>query len=304
MGDYFKIQWILLFLTLITFNAFGHDPIEVQSRTTALQMVLDQSSSTENSGFCNSLPAALRTPDEITSVLEQISQADPPSPEKVRNLIIQQTEPLAQGTQDIDLPSPIYLMTQELGVSFSNLEKPSWFSGGNEKNYRLPKTASFGNYFKDLFIKVTETAIPWNPTVLSRSDLFHGHLIYHSTLKDLIIVFHAKEYPRENPSLCSGCSMRKLFDLFSLHLSPQIKTQPATDSYLRRNFIISLRQRKLCGANTRIRGFAPLAQSQGDGSTLDSVKASDLGKLGEIMNINFFASEGAPLFFDILKSAE
>ena len=98
--------------------------------------------------------------------------------------------------------------------------------------------------------------------------------------------------------------MRKLFDLFSLHLSPQIKTQPATDSYLRRNFIISLRQRKLCGANTRIRGFAPLAQSQGDGSTLDSVKASDLGKLGEIMNINFFASEGAPLFFDILKSAE
>jgi|GEM_PF-1044795 hypothetical protein len=304
MGNYSKIQWTLLFLSLISFNAFGDDPVEVQTRTTALQMVLDQSSAMENSGFCTSLPAGVVTPDELTSVLEQISQVEPPPPEEVRNLIIQQTKPLIHGTQDIDLPSPIYLMTQELGVSFSNLEKPSWFSGGNDKNYRVPKNKGVGTYFEELFIKITESAIPWNPTVLSRSDLFHGHLIYHRKLKDLLIVFHAKEYPRENPSLGSGFSMRRLFDLFNLHLSAQVKTQPPTDSYLRRNFLISLRQRKLCGVNTRNRAFAPLAQNQGDGSTLDSVKASDLGKLGEIMNINFFASEGSPLFFDILKPVE
>ena len=304
MGKYSSSLCILLGTALISAQVFAQDPIEVQTRTNALRTILDQPNRIENAGFCKTMPAELRPPAELITVLEQINLAEPPAPDQVRSLIIKNTETPAHGTQEIDLHSPIYLMAQESGLRFSNLERPSWFSGGNDKNYRLPKSDSFGNYFKTLFSKITEAAIPWNPTVLSRSDLFHGHMIYHRGLKDLLIVFHAKEYPRENPSLCAGCSMRKLFDFFGLHLPAQIKTQPASDSYLRRNFVISLGQGKLCGANTRVRAFAALAQGQGDGSTLDAAKASDLGKAGEIMNINFFASEDVPIFFDILRATD
>ena len=278
-------------------------PMPLEDSNTPLLNALRQSSDMTSFGFCKELPTSIETPEELQSILTLLSPSNSVKPDILRARITALMSPLREGTQSIDQASRIYQEAKKRSLDFSKLEKPTWFAGGNEKNYRIPKNEPLETFLKRLFFLIPEQSLLWNPTQLSRADLFHAHLIYHRDLRDLILVFHAKEYPRDHPSLCSGCWMKKLFQTFALQLPRSIQSSPPTESYLRRNFLISLARKKLCGVNTQAPLFLKLAQDDGDGSTLDPLKLTDLDQEGLLMDIHFFAHEGAPLFIDLLRES-
>ncbi|EGX46178.1 hypothetical protein AOL_s00110g2 [Orbilia oligospora ATCC 24927] len=57
-------------------------------------------------------------------------------------------------------------------------------------------STTLGTYFKDIFQMIPS----WTngDTVLSRFDLFHGHLFANPSTGAVGVVFHSKEYPAEN----------------------------------------------------------------------------------------------------------
>ena len=290
-------------------SAYLNDPLELPPSsayllTRALSEALKQSSEPKSSGFCKELPSILKIPEELQLILKLIAQPGSPETSLIRSQILALTTPLLEGPLSLDLSSQIFQEAKKKNLTFSKLEKPSWFAGGDAQNYRIPKTQDLEAFFSNLFLLIPKYSEPWNPTQLSRADLFHAHLIAHQRLKDLILIFHAKEYPRDHPSLCPSCLMRGLFDTFALHLPTSIQSHPPSELYVRRNYLISLRQKKLCGLNTTQDPFLKLAQDDGDGSTLDPVKSSDLKESGQIMNLHFFPGEGVPLFIDTLKEGE
>lgn len=277
-------------------------PTSPENLRNPLVNALRQSTEMTASGFCKELPSSIKPPEEIQSILQLPLLPDPFKPDLMRSRITALLRPLTEGTQGIDQTSKIYQEALKRSLSFSQLEKPTWFAGGSHKNYRIPQDQSLDSFFRSLFLLIPEQSLSWNPTQLSRADLFHAHLVVHRELKDLLLIFHAKEYPRDHPSLCSGCLMQKLFQTFALELPRTIQSIPPTESYLRRNFLISLTRRRLCGVNTQTPLFLKLAQDDGDGSTLDPLKVTDLDQEGLILDLHFFANEGTPLFIDLLRT--
>ena len=84
----------------------------------------------------------------------------------------------------------------------------NWASGGAP--FRRFKDAALTDYMDDLFLTVAATAasLTGEPPgkILRRHDLFHGHWVFSDAAKDILIVFHAKEYPENLEQFKAGAA--------------------------------------------------------------------------------------------------
>lgn len=271
----------------------------------ALLKVIQQSSQFTPAGYClNSsqqgdlIPIPAGEFQIIGQALETSVEIDP---QWIRQQFKLKSRSSPSEIKGLDLLSRSNQKAIEHRISFSSLEKPTVFAGGEVKNYAIPSEVASSQFLSSLFKRVIASTESWNQTQLNRWDLFHAHMVYHSSLRDLFIVFHAKEYPYGNPSMCQSCSIFRLFQFLD-ELPPSfVQSIPPHPSYSRRNYIWSFRRNILCGVDTTQMPFSVLALDWGDSSTLDENKVSDLGSQGKIMNINNFEAEGVPLFYDFFS---
>ena len=79
----------------------------------------------------------------------------------------------------------------------SNSHKLSnWASGGVRANWSDYKYKTFHSDADTFFKALFEEARVLSNAKFSRTDLFHGHVMWHKT-DGLIVIFHAKEYPSD-----------------------------------------------------------------------------------------------------------
>ncbi len=167
-----------------------------------------------------------------------------------------------------------------------NIELPifikNWSSGNGQKPRRF--NDSITNYFQELFLSIHNN---FPDTKLNVLDLFHGHMIIdkRSNPNDILIVFHSKEYPLD---------LEKRKNESALKEYPNIETfQTGTNSYLKRNYIWSLRKNKIWRINTSEEtGFHNLIKSpiyEFYPELVSRANTAQENYLGEtIRDINFF----------------
>ncbi|MEN9578030.1 MAG: hypothetical protein RJA70_1039 [Pseudomonadota bacterium] len=162
----------------------------------------------------------------------------------------------------------------------------SWASGNAPPFYRSDSTTQL--WLSDLFTEVAHRA----GHVLNRADLFHCHLCYDGTDGDLVMIFHAKEYP-------SDIEFFKHTAAASLDNSVVAFTT-ATANFSNRNSIFSVRNNRIyvphfANATNPYRGLL------GDPVLKDNnplfLDATILGDC--IADINAFPVEGVAPFFKI-----
>ncbi|WP_213981400.1 hypothetical protein [Sphingomonas sp. dw_22] len=83
------------------------------------------------------------------------------------------------------------------------LRLSNWASQGATGEFRDYSYCTFQSEADQFFKGVFEEARVTASAVFSRTDLFHGHVLWHKT-DGLIVVFHAKEYPNDLETSKSG----------------------------------------------------------------------------------------------------
>lgn len=145
---------------------------------------------------------------------------------------------------DVDKLFEVFKDQSSVVKNTKSIEVPEfikkWSSGNGEKPRRFDEEIT--NYLEELF-KVINKSFP--DTELNLIDLFHGHIVMDESYynKDILIIFHSKEYP-------SNLEKQKT--------EMAIKEQPAlqlfdtkNDVYKKRNYIWSLRKNKIWRIDTR-----------------------------------------------------
>ena len=178
----------------------------------------------------------------------------------------------------------------------------NWGSGS--PNARVFKDEEVSVFFSNLFYKIVEMGKKNNLSIsINTTDLFHGHLVYLNQRKgDLIIVFHAQEYPHELPF-----TRRKSIEAVVTHklVLKGKKFGYKTLSFRRRNFIWSLKENTLFNLNTENSGpFFPLIFPTG---WIENRELKNLALLGNSVqdnllgdglgSLNFFPDQNISLYW-------
>lgn len=241
-----------------------------------------------------------QVPFEIKSLQKDLD-AVKRGPNAMRQKLASITHRVRNPREDIDLQSLYYIMVQKLAdpTPFQGQESLIKYSGADEKNLRFLKTDETRIFFEKLFKFIPDAFFDWNPVRFSRADLFHAHLIYNATERDLFLVFHAREYPDD--LLAFSPSRFKLLDYFNEQLPAHLSTKNPTREFTRRNFVWSLQRNRMCAVDTTEETYKSLRDPDSDPSTLNQLALSDFGEKGEMAIVNYFPKERAPLFFDFLR---
>jgi len=178
----------------------------------------------------------------------------------------------------------------------------NWGSGSPKA--RFFKNQEVTDFFSNLFYKIIDISKHNQLSIsLNTTDLFHGHLVYLNHKRgDLIIVFHAQEYPHELPFTRSK-SIEAVVTYKSILKGKKFGYK--TVSFKRRNFIWSLKENKLFNLNTDDKGpFFSLIFPKGwienkelkrlallGNSVQDNLLGNGLGSL------NFFPDQKIPLYW-------
>lgn len=164
----------------------------------------------------------------------------------------------------------------------------NWSSGGS--NHRSFSDAKLNLFFKEIFFRISNR---FENISLSLLDLFHGHIIIDSSsvsYDDILIIFHAKEYPKDLESYKVN---------FALEKYPYCKTfTTSSKGYESRNLIWSLRKNIIWRLDTsKASVFSELVKSPVYDFAPELVlKANALQEnfFGEtLLNINYFNDENA-----------
>ena len=178
----------------------------------------------------------------------------------------------------------------------------NWGSGS--PNARVFKDEEVSVFFSNLFYKIVEMGKKNNLSIsINTTDLFHGHLVYlNQRNDDLIIVFHAQEYPHELPF-----TRRKSIEAVVTHkiILKGKKFGYKTLSFRRRNFIWSLKENTLFNLDTEKSGpFFPLIFPTG---WIENRELKSLALLGNSVqdnllgdglgSLNFFPDQNISLYW-------
>jgi len=178
----------------------------------------------------------------------------------------------------------------------------NWGSGSPKA--RTFKNQEVTNFFSNLFYEIIQMGKKNQLFIsLNTTDLFHGHLVFIGKKRgDLIIVFHAQEYPHDLPF--TSHNSRQAVVTHKLILKGK-KFGHNTISFKKRNFIWSLKENKIFNLDTDRKGpFFPLIFPTGwvkdqelkelallGNSVQDNLLGSNLGSL------NFFPNQNIPLYW-------
>lgn len=175
-----------------------------------------------------------------------------------------------------------------------------WKSGGN--NFRRFHNQEISQYLEKVFHHLVQKSREQGQKIsINRSDLYHGHMIYDQRAKDILIIFHAKEYPMD-------------LEYFKAHACATSLGEAvfySTDSsYKKRNFLFSLGENFLWNIDTSVEGplkdliFPPeLPDLENDpelkliferGNTLQNSRFESLG--GPLGDLNYFPGENVAPF--------
>ena len=188
----------------------------------------------------------------------------------------------------------------------SNNEVPeiilNWGSGGPDA--RFFKSREVTDFFSNLFYKIIEMGKKNRLSIsLNTTDLFHGHLVYINQKRgDLLIVFHAQEYPHDL-SFTRSKSIEAVITNKSILKGKKFGYK--TVSFKMRNFIWSLKENKIFALNTDYRGpFFPLIFPEG---WIEDRELKNLALLGNSVqdtllgiglgSINFFPDQKVQLYW-------
>ncbi len=287
--DLFKI---ISLTYLISFSAFAEISPE------ELTEIFDNSSGEDV--FCFSTENTSLPPD-ISKLLESLSSHGGSSHEVIRGHLASLTHKVNNVIEELDSHSVYYNRIKNLTNPniFSGQERLSKYSGANANNIRFPKNVNTSNFFSELFHEIVFKTSQWNTIQLSRTDLFHAHIIVNHKENDIFLIFHAKEYP--NDLIQFNPAQTALLKFLDETLDPSISIENPTKEFTRRNFVASLKRKKICGIDTSSATFSFLRDPSMDESTLNQAFFSENGSKGELAIVHYYPREGAPLFFDFLR---
>jgi hypothetical protein len=170
----------------------------------------------------------------------------------------------------------------------------NWASGGAP--FRRFKKGALTEYVDELFAMVAGilASVTGEPPekIVRRHDLFHGHWVFSDAAKDILIVFHAKEYP-ENLEQFKALAAK------ALEGANYAAFASADRRFKLRCPIWSMKQNKLFSTDF----------SAADNPYRELLDSTDLGNrdnplllsqtnLGVcIADVNCFSNEGVPSFF-------
>ncbi|MFY0529110.1 hypothetical protein ACN28I_40095 [Archangium gephyra] len=253
-----------------------------QQKITLIQLKLGG-----DSNYLSVTPDVSQLPEDVSKLLNL------PSAEKLR----EELSKLSDKVTD-DALSNASTLAKDKG--FYKLH--NWASGGSP--FRRFKDDEITKYFEELFESLVGVSAslaankdPWfegDSIALNRADLFHGHLVYDTSapLPDILLLFHAKEYPSDIEEFKSNTA--KL-------LEPQAYKEVKTSSkgYKYRCSIYSLRFNKLwilrlSDNNSPYRSLVNDPNLNAHQNPL-RIDQDDLGEC--VSDINYFPNDGVPLFF-------
>ncbi|MNC44697.1 hypothetical protein D3C75_936140 [compost metagenome] len=129
------------------------------------------------------------------------------------------------------------------------------------------------------------TTWDFNAPVLCRNNLFHGHVIHNPVLNDILIVFHAFEYP-DNLDLVIKSNQAQEIEPGV----PAFKKEALAFKW--RNAIYSVNKNRIYLPDaSRTLNDPPLIDRFSGAWTLDEKKCGQL-----LFDVNYFPSESVPLF--------
>lgn len=251
------------------------------------KIVLTQMKIAGNGTYLRVTPDAMTVPDAAKKLLLA------PNADSLRDALINLSDKVSDETLSGE---------SSLAKDKGYYKLHNWASGGAP--FRRFKEDELTDFFEELFTTLVAVSLslttgnsPWwqgAPVQLSRADLFHGHLIWDTSVPfaDLLFLFHAKEYPSDIESTKAG---------FARHLESGVykdfKTSSADFKY--RCSIYSLRLNrlyilKLSDNGSPYRGFV----ANPDLSKTYNPLRIDQDDLGEcVADVNHFPNDGVRLFF-------
>jgi hypothetical protein len=300
-------KWIIIF-SFFWISSFFYSLTDIdasefnllKSRKNSIAQIFLQPSRPTREGLCFSrlnlnLPASLDILKRILSGQDSVDAS------YIRSYLAALSKRNTDARSEIDEKSKFYQETQKMGSAgtcFRGQEKVSRFCGAELNNMKLIEDKKLKEFLESLFEAIEAESVQWNPTVLSRADLFHAHVVYNRDNKDLVIVFHSKEYPNGEPSMEDGFPRRRFLDYFGESLGSGYHLANPTDRVTRRNFAWSLNENRLCGIDVTQAAFRGLSTDLNQSYALDPSKVTGVGESGEIANIDYFSKEGVPIYFD------
>lgn len=179
----------------MAFRAVYLRSMPTERQKVALAQLLAQDASDKHAIVTEGLPAI---PAELAVLAEARILADGKG-DKAKELLATLSDEVA--AKDLSQASAL---SQEKG--FYKVE--NWASGGAP--FRRFKKEALTHFIDDLFgmVAAVLASVTEEPPqkILRRHDLFHGHWVYNEAAKDILIVFHAKEYPENLEQFKAGAA--------------------------------------------------------------------------------------------------
>lgn len=134
---------------------------------------------------------------EITSATAKVALITNECPEGIKNLRQNNFSAIRLTSFTPDQTS---LYKDRFTDGKNYLRTTNWASASsNQWGYYL-STGDVASHFTKIFEKIASiynTEFEFMSMVLCRNNLFHGHVLYNEKLDDILIVFHAFEYPHD-----------------------------------------------------------------------------------------------------------
>ena len=162
-----------------------------------------------------------------------------------------------------------------------DLKTSQWASRRQRLFYRHRELTTFCT---ELFEAMKQAASEFESSdLLARNNLFHGHIFYNPELDDVLIIFHAFEYPED---IFENCAVK------ALEIEPATPTFKSTHEAFRwRNAIYSAKQNAVFIINAQTWGSGHKALFPFSDFTLDESLCGV-----HICDVNYFPQEGVAPF--------
>lgn len=169
------------------------------------------------------------------------------------------------------------------------LRTTNWSSSSSSDQLGcLVSTKAIANHFEVIFEKIASiynSELKFMSLVLCRNNLFHGHVRYNETLKDILIVFHAFEYPRDLEPLKSSQAKE-------IESGIDEYNSKAIAAFVWRNAIYSVNKNCVYIPNINQEPYcSQLKRGPAEYCTLDETKVGT-----RFFDINYFPEENLPPF--------
>lgn len=222
---------------------------------------------------------------EMSSDTVKIARIANECPDGIKKLIQKDFSEIRE--EDFD-PDQVSSYNDRFTEGKNHLRTTNWSSSSSTQWGYYLSTQAIASHFKIIFEKIASiynSELEFMSMVLCRNNLFHGHVLYNETLKDIFIVFHAFEYP---------CDLEPQKSSQAKEIEPGIDEydSEAIAAFAWRNAIYSVNNNCVYIPDISQEPYcSQLRRGPAEYCTLDETKVGT-----RLFDINYFPEENLPSF--------